>query len=143
MKSRGAIVLISTRMRRGCFGLAALALSGSGASMAAAQGTLNLTEQDNGGQISARAGEEVILRLPENVTTGFRWAVEDANPKLELASATHESSRSAALGASGQALFRFRVIGTGSEKLSLKYWRQWEGDASIVKRFVVTVQARE
>ena len=112
--------------------------------MAAAQGTLNLTEQDNGGQISARAGEEVILRLPENLTTGFRWEVEAANPRiLELASATHESSRSAALGASGQALFRFRVIGAGSGKLSLKYWRQWEGDASIVKRFVVTVQARE
>jgi predicted secreted protein len=35
----------------------------------------------------------------------------------------------------------YRVVGGGSEKLSLKYWRQWEGDTSIVKRFAVTVEA--
>jgi len=46
-------------------------------------------------------------------------------------------------GGAGRPSKRFRAIGAGSGKLSLKYWRQWEGDASIVKRFVVTVQARE
>jgi inhibitor of cysteine peptidase len=138
-KKVGSDRFMSTSVWRGCFGLALLV---SLASAAAAAALMILTEQDNGGHVAARTGDELVLRLPENISTGYRWAVDDASPKiLELENARSEPAPAAAVGAGGDALFRFRVVGGGSGKLSLKYWRQWEGDASIVKRFAVTVEA--
>ena len=39
------------------------------------------------------------------------------------------------------AVFRFRVVGAGAGRLALKSWRSWEGERSIVQRFVVTIDA--
>jgi predicted secreted protein len=45
----------------------------------------------------------------------------------------------AAAGSCGQANFRFQVVGAGSGALALKYWRHWESEGSITRRFAVTI----
>jgi inhibitor of cysteine peptidase len=39
-------------------------------------------EGHNGASISAKAGDVLLIKLPENPTTGFRWNVTEADPRL-------------------------------------------------------------
>ena len=38
-----------------------------------------VTEVDNGTTVEVHVGETLVLRLPENATTGYRWAIEALN----------------------------------------------------------------
>lgn len=103
---------------------------------------LSLSDHDNGGRRAARVGDDVELRLPENATTGYRWAVEQAGgPVLAL----HEQTArypSSAVGSGGEAIFRFRVAAAGSGELALTLRRGWEGAAAAIQRFAVTIDAQ-
>ena len=102
---------------------------------------LTLTRQDNGRRVAAHVGDMIELRLPETATSGYRWAPDGHDSRvLDLAETTALYPH-AAPGSGGQAIFRFRVIGVGAGVLSLKSWRGWEGDGSIVERFAATIDA--
>jgi inhibitor of cysteine peptidase len=102
---------------------------------------VTLTQQDDGRTLSAHVGDILELHLAENATTGYRWEPDNDDAKvLELAE-TSSNYRGGTPGSGGEAIFRFRVIATGSGTLSLKYWRHWEGAGSIVKRFRLTIDA--
>ena len=102
---------------------------------------LMLTEQDNGRRIPAHVGDVIELRLPETATSGYRWAPDGVDAGvLDLAEQTARYPDTAP-GAGGEAIFRFRVVGAGAGTLSLKSWRGWEGEASIQRRFTVTIDA--
>ena len=42
----------------------------------------------------------------------------------------------------GYAVFRYRVLKAGSATVSLKYWRQFEGEGSAIRRFTAVLEAR-
>ena len=95
----------------------------------------SLTEADNERTVALRVGESVRLTLPENATTGYRWAIDrlDRDVVEEAGSEAHPSG--GAIGSAGNVTFVFRAKKAGSGEVALKYWRHFEGDASIVKRF--------
>jgi inhibitor of cysteine peptidase len=75
----------------------------------------------------------LAIRLRENPGTGFRWSVESADGL-----AVEENvDRGALPGAAGLHEFRFRAPAPGSHHLRLKHWRDWEGEASVIGRFVI------
>jgi len=88
-----------------------------------------------------RLHDVLEIHLAENATTGYRWAPDDYDVSLLKLDETAARYPGAAPGSGGEAIFRFRVVGTGSGTLTLKYWRHWEGAASIVQRFAVTIDA--
>jgi predicted secreted protein len=45
-------------------------------------------------------------------------------------------------GSGGVHTFTFTAKHAGTSPLSLKAWRSWEGDSSVVARFSVTVQVQ-
>lgn len=102
---------------------------------------LTLTQADNGKSISIRVSQTLTIALPENPTTGYKWAVEPSSqPLLVLKSSEYVTTAKPGLvGAGGQRILRFQARRTGTEKLRLKLWRSWEGDSSITDRFAVTV----
>ena len=95
----------------------------------------SLTEADNERTVELRVGASVRLTLPENATTGYRWAIDrlDRDVVEEAGSEAHPSG--GAIGSAGNVSFDFRAKKAGSGEVALKYWRHFEGDASIVKRF--------
>jgi inhibitor of cysteine peptidase len=100
---------------------------------------LTITDRDNGRRLPAHVGDRLEIRLAENATAGYRWAPDGYDAGLlELTEAT-ASYPNAAVGSGGEAIFRFRVVGVGSSTLTLKYWRHWEGEGSIIQRFAVTI----
>jgi inhibitor of cysteine peptidase len=101
---------------------------------------VTLTEVDNGKSIAVQVGQKVILRLNENPTTGFRWAVDTGNNEIiELHSSEYIRAPGSAVGGGGQRVFVFEAKRSGSVRLLLKLWREWEGDKSIASRFDVSI----
>ena len=103
--------------------------------------TIPLTDQDDGREVRAGVGDVLDVRLSENATTGYRWELDTLDPqRFELAGATGEYT-SAVPGSGGTAQFQIKVLAAGKGTIRLKYWRQWEGEAGVVKRFSVQVDA--
>lgn len=105
-------------------------------------GVLVLNRTDNNRTAELRVGERLEVRLPENPTTGFSWAVdENDRQRLTLEDTAYAPPDEAGfIGARGQRTFRFTARQPGEVLLKLKYWRIWEGDGSIVERFAVTLR---
>lgn len=100
-----------------------------------------LTQRDDGRHLRVQVGDTIEIHLSENATTGYRWEPDGLDSHLfELASATADYP-SRALGSGGDAQFNIKVIAKGSATLRLKNWRRWEGEAGIIKRFEVKVDA--
>jgi len=100
---------------------------------------MTLTLADSGARVNARVGELIELQLDENPTTGFRWLL------LPTSCATVESDRmggtGATPGAGGQRLLSLRVLQQGNHQLHLRCERSWEGAATAIGNFELTVFA--
>ena len=86
-----------------------------------------VTEADLGREVAARVGDAVVVQLPENPTTGFRWAL--ASPQgdvLDLAHDGFQPSAQTSVGAGGLRVFRFRAKRAGSGRIELRLARAWE-----------------
>ena len=105
-----------------------------------------LTEQDNNKTLNIAVGESFVIRLNENPTTGYVWAVNGQNESLVLqssdyvADAVPNDTGKILVGGGGKRSFSFVAQKSGTAILKLKHWRPWEGDASIVDTFSVEVQ---
>jgi inhibitor of cysteine peptidase len=103
--------------------------------------TITVTQHNDGGQVRAQVGDTIEIHLAENATTGYRWEPDGLDPHLfELEEATGNYP-SGAVGSGGDAQFRIKVRAAGSATLRLKYWRRWEGEVGVLKRFAVKVDA--
>jgi len=102
----------------------------------------SLTEADNGRTVDVRVGETVSVSLPENATSGYRWAVDNLDRGIVESNEARPHYPSDAVGSAGEITFAFKSVGPGSGQVSLKYWRHFEGDASITKRFRFRLNAK-
>ena len=102
----------------------------------------SLTEADNGRTVALRVGETVRVTLPENATTGYRWAVDRLEGDVVEAVGSEPHYSAGAVGAGGEVTFTFKATKAGPGALTLKHWRHFEGDASVTKRFHLRFDAR-
>src|SRR5260370_24543853 len=60
------------------FGIVLFLLSSCGTTNTGgnAMSTITLTQADKGKSITVHTGEEIVIMLPENPTTGYRWAID-------------------------------------------------------------------
>jgi inhibitor of cysteine peptidase len=93
-----------------------------------------LTEADSGGSAVVRRGDRLVVRLPENPTTGYLWAVDQPHAGLALADSRFTAG-GAAPGAAGVREIVFSADRAGEGEVGLKEWREWEGDGSVTRRF--------
>ena len=95
----------------------------------------SLTEADNDKTVDLRVGETVRVSLPENATTGYRWAVDRLDEEVIEAVGSEPNYPGDAVGSGGHVAFTFKAKKAGSGEIALKYWRHFEGDKSIKNRF--------
>src|SRR5262249_55525939 len=79
----------------------------------AAKPMLQLSEADNDRTVDVHVGDTIRLTLPENATTGYRWAIDRRDDVVEVVS---EEPRypSNAIGSGGEAVFTVRAKKYGS-----------------------------
>jgi inhibitor of cysteine peptidase len=100
---------------------------------------MTLTEKDNGRTFDVSAESSLTVRLKENPTTGYRWAV-DSSDGLDLAESQFQPG--SVPGAGGTRILQFKIPSTGTHDLRLHHWREWEGDSSITDRFTAKVHVK-
>jgi inhibitor of cysteine peptidase len=109
----------------------------------ASGGMVSLGEQDDGRRVTVQVGDTVEVRLPENATTGYRWAPDAVDEdRLQPLAADAAYPANGQTGSGGYAVFRYRVRKAGEARLTLKYWRHFEGAGSEIRRFATTLEAR-
>jgi len=101
---------------------------------------LILTAADNGRAVDVHLGDDVALRLPENATTGYRWAVDYADANLVDVSEEQPVSTSENMGGGGEAQWSIKTRAAGATSIKLKRWRPWEGESSVVERYEITLR---
>jgi inhibitor of cysteine peptidase len=97
-----------------------------------------LTSADNGRMVSLRQGASGELRLPESPTTGYRWTLESAPPHLTIGEGEFTPLHPSP-GGGGERHWPLQARSPGVATLVLKRWRDWEGEASVIERFEVTL----
>lgn len=97
-----------------------------------------LTLSDNGRTVNVPVGAEVALRLPENPSTGYGWAVEAKTNLVEISQREYVPM-SNMVGGGGEARWLIRAKVSGTTTIRLKRWREWEGERSVVERYEFTL----
>src|SRR5712664_986258 len=84
---------------------------------------LSLTENDEGRSVEVRAGDTVRISLPENATTGYRWAIDRIDEEVIEAVGSEPNYPGGAVGSGGHVVFTFKAKKAGTGEVTLKYWR--------------------
>lgn len=79
--------------------------------------------------IKARQGDEFIVALDANPTTGFQWEPRFEADVLQLLE-RRPPAPGPGVGGGGVERFRFKVIGTQPSRLHFAYRRPWDANAA-------------
>jgi len=105
-----------------------------------ADGVRRLDEGDAGAVVEMSVGEQVVLELEGNATTGYTWQVTSIDPAvLAPAGDPDYESSSDADGAGGTFTFRFDAVGVGEAQVVLMYFPSWEEPSATAGSFTFTV----
>ena len=94
---------------------------------------IQLNQADNGRTVTVAAGQQVVVRLPENPTTGYRW---EPPAGIEVVADEYNSPGGTAVGASGERVFTLAAFATGEARFELR--RSW-GSGSPERTFTLRI----
>jgi predicted secreted protein len=100
-------------------------------------------EADSGHSVALRIGQELVLTLNSNHSTGYSWIRTDTGtPVLVTLGEPAYKTDSRLLGASGVEVWKFRAAQRGGQTLKLEYRRPWEKHTKAADTMVlhVTIQ---
>ena len=100
---------------------------------------MQVDEAQAGSSLTLAEGELLTIRLKENASTGYRWAVEQPGG---LSWEDGGSGVPGLPGGAGIHEFRVRADRLGRHDICLKHWRDWDGERSIIARFPLTLQVQ-
>lgn len=102
-------------------------------------------QRQNQCPLAMHVGQSLILTLPSNPTTGFRWVLRDDAPTLlqSLGPEVYSNPEDAGLvGSAGQSTWRFQAQTPGTGQLLLTYQRPWETDVAPAQTFDCAIEVR-
>ncbi|WGV21610.1 protease inhibitor I42 family protein [Pseudomonas putida] len=92
-----------------------------------------------------QVGQALILTLPSNPSTGYRWRVENPAANVlqslgpEVYSAPEEEN---VVGSAGVSTWRYQASSTGDGQLVLVYQQPWAADVAPVQTFDCRIVVR-
>lgn len=113
------------------------------------------TESDAGKTVQVTEGDDFVLELVANGTTGYQWKVTDTDRSFAYpyASPYEAPSASGPVGAGGTQVFKWSTVGVsdaagtpavsklGKHEITVEYRRPWESPAApAAKSFSITVE---
>jgi predicted secreted protein/uncharacterized lipoprotein NlpE involved in copper resistance len=104
-----------------------------------------LVAGDRGHVADLRVGQELVVQLPANRSTGFQWSVTDSTAAIAALEGTlylQDSHTALAVGVGGREYLRFRALAPGSVALHFEYRRPWEPQSEPARKAVVAVSVR-
>ena len=105
-------------------------------------GCVAKTYTDSGQAIDIKQGQEFVIALGSNPTTGYSWQASFDENLLELVENKYElgkEAREGLVGAGGIEYFKFKTLGKGQSEITLLYKRAWEEESIDQKLFTVNI----
>jgi predicted secreted protein len=103
-----------------------------------------VTAVDSGSELNVDRGDRIEVRLESNPSTGYGWELDEFDGRvMSFDSSDYVAPDNAAVGQGGVEVLRFTAVDDGESTLKLKYWRAWEGDASVIETFEITVNVSD
>jgi len=107
---------------------------------------ITVTEADLDRTVMLRAGQEIVVRLASNRTTGYRWTLVAADdPVLALLASpvyVPDPAPAGGVGVGGTEVWRLSAFRTGAQRLSFEYRRPWEHDTAAARTVSLSVTVR-
>ena len=96
-----------------------------------------IVEEQSDCPMKLHTGQNLILTLPSNPTTGYRWAIQDSAGGVlrALSPEVYSSTESGVIGGGGQSTWRFQAFAAGQGRLRLTSQQPWEPEAEPVETF--------
>jgi inhibitor of cysteine peptidase len=107
---------------------------------------VTVSATQSGTPVELASGQALLVRLPSNPTTGYRWVyVEPKDAVLRVdGPSTYEAAQSSGntAGAGGTEIWKLAPLKAGQQQLRFEYRRPWEQDVapSQVATYAVTVK---
>lgn len=100
-----------------------------------------LTAAHKGSQVEVAVGQQILVTLDGNPSTGYSWEVKDLDTSLleQVGEAEFESRAPSLLGSGGTLTLTFKALQAGTTTLTLVYRRPWETEVEPIDTFSVTV----
>jgi inhibitor of cysteine peptidase len=93
-------------------------------------------------EVTVSVGDDVVIRLPENATTGYVWTVPAVGDGLELVEDTMVLPKVVAPGAGGERLVRIRATAPTRAGVVLRLARPGETEPAQERRVTVVAEDR-
>ena len=130
----------------GFIGLLMLVLVGGCTGQPGTGSEIVLDGSNDGETITLDAGQELVIHLEANPSTGYGWQVVDAGDgvleQVGEAEFTPSARGRRVVGAGGTETLRFKAAQAGTTTLELVYRQPWEGGAQSDETFQVSVTVR-
>jgi inhibitor of cysteine peptidase len=103
-----------------------------------------LTAADNGKAVIVNAGEQIVITLDGNPSTGYSWEAKDLDASMfqQVGEAKFKNSNPALVGSGGTLTLTFKALKSGTATLSLVYHRSWETNVAPANNFTVNVTVK-
>jgi inhibitor of cysteine peptidase len=96
---------------------------------------IRLTEANQGTTTALAEGGVIMLALEETPSTGYRWSTESSPVgMMEVLETRWVAPTGSAVGGAGTREIVLKAKSTGVIRLRLKLWREWQGEASVMRR---------
>lgn len=105
---------------------------------------ISLNENNNGQNYNVKVGQEFILSLDSNSTTGYVWDFNKSYDdkllelKVDKAYANNTNVNENIVGQGGRTYWEFKALQAGTAEIELRYARPWES-VQPAKTFKVTI----
>jgi len=111
------------------------------------QKPLAVTAVDKGKTLTVKVGQEIIVSLKGNPTTGYSWSLAgiDGQAVALDGEVKYKEDRHPAgmVGVPGMFHAKFKTLKPGKSTVRLEYRRPWEKDVKPVETFEVTVSVEK
>jgi len=105
--------------------------------------SVSIGENENGKLVKMFQGQDLIVSLPSNPTTGYDWHVRNFTPSiLEQTDVSFKPTTASGLvpvGSGGTKVYTFRAMKAGESVLDVVYQRPWAETVPPLKTFSVRV----
>jgi inhibitor of cysteine peptidase len=103
-----------------------------------------LSAADNGKTVEVKAGDQIVIALEGNPSTGYTWEAKDLDASMlqQVGETEFKSSNPGLIGAGGTLTLTFKTLKAGTSALTLIYHRPWETDVAPVNTFMVNVTVK-
>lgn len=101
-----------------------------------------VTQSDRGGTVDVRPGDVIVIRMTENLTTGYGWEIESGEGVVVALMESNyvEAAGAVMMGRSGMRLLRFVALAQGSQEVRLQLRRPWDPPDKAIEQFGITIR---